>query len=83
MEIFERSFSRTGAKVSNLIPSDGRDASKPIFKRKLRGNSIRYSFGYIDRVLQRSQEKYKTILMRRNFGVQARCVLGDVQMANN
>ena len=31
LEIFERSFSRTAAIVSNVIPSDWRDASKPIF----------------------------------------------------
>ena len=31
LQIFKRSFSRTGAKVSNLIPSDWRDASKPSF----------------------------------------------------
>lgn len=35
LEIFKRSFSRTGAKVWNLIPSDWRDASKSSFKKKL------------------------------------------------
>ena len=67
---------------SKSIFSDWRDASKPIFKRKILGNSIRYSFGYIDRVLQWSREKCKTMLMQ-NFGVQIRYVLGDVQMVNN
>ena len=37
LEIFIRSFSRNGAKVWNLIPFDWRDASKSVFKRKIRG----------------------------------------------
>ena len=36
LEIFKRSFSRTGAIIWNQISSNWRDASKPIFKKIIR-----------------------------------------------
>ena len=45
LEIFKRSFSRTRAKVWNLIPCDWRGASKFVFKKKNSQISFRYSFG--------------------------------------
>ena len=35
LEIYKRLFSRSGAKVWNVIPSDWRDASKSVFRKEM------------------------------------------------